>query len=112
MKKQQILWAIVFGSMLLVVGCGDDGSSGSAGSGGGTAKGSCETICESPCRIFERVDPASPTCLADCEEVGYDSCVPETIALVTCVERVQGGNCNIDPNIPCEAEGDAWSACP
>ena len=36
MEKRQILWAIVFGSMLAITGCGDDGSSngGSAGSGG------------------------------------------------------------------------------
>ena len=54
----------------------------------------------------------SPTCLADCEEVGYDDCVAETRALVACVDRAQGGDCSVDPNIPCEAEGDAWSACP
>ena len=36
MEKRQILWAIVFGSMLAITGCGDDESSngGSAGSGG------------------------------------------------------------------------------
>ena len=112
MNKRQILRAIVFGSILAVSGCGDDGPSGSAGTGGGTAKGSCETICDSPCRLFDQVDPASATCLADCAAVGYDSCVAETRALVACAERVQGGNCNIDPNIPCEAEGNAWSACP
>ncbi|MBW2550897.1 MAG: hypothetical protein JRE73_09020 [Deltaproteobacteria bacterium] len=103
MKKRQILWAIVFGSMLAITGCGD---------GGSTAKGSCETICDSPCQLFGLVDPASPTCLSDCTDVGYDSCVPETTALVACAEGVQGGDCTIDPNIPCEAEGDAWSACP
>jgi hypothetical protein len=104
MKTRQILWAIMFGSMLMVTGCGDDTPS--------TTKGSCETICDYPCRIFERADSTSPTCLSDCEDVGYDGCVPETRALVACVERAQGGDCSVDPNIPCEAEGDAWSACP
>ena len=111
MHQRQILWAIMFGSALAVTGCGDSTSSGSGGTGGGTAKGSCETICESPCRLFGLVDPASPTCLTDCTDVGYDDCVSETAALVGCVERVQGGDCTVDPNVPCEAEGDAWSAC-
>ena len=110
-KKRQILWAIMFGSALAVTGCGDSTSSGSGGTGGGTVKGSCETICESPCRLFGLVDPASPTCLTDCTDVGYDDCVSETAALVGCVERVQGGDCTVDPNVPCEAEGDAWNAC-
>ena len=110
-KKRQILWAMMFGSVLAVTGCGDSTSSGSGGTGGGTVKGSCETICESPCRLFGLVDPASPTCLTDCTDVGYDDCVSETAALVGCAERVQGGDCTVDPNVPCEAEGDAWNAC-
>lgn len=112
MKKQQILWTVVLGFILAVAGCGDDGTSGAAGSGGGTEKGSCETICDSPCRIFERVDPASPTCLSDCTDVGYDGCIPETRALVACAERAQGGDCSVDPNPACGDVGDAWSACP
>ena len=112
MKKQQILWSIILGSMLAASGCGDDSTSGSGGTGGSTLKGSCETICDSPCRLFERVGPASPTCLTDCTDVGYDDCEPETRALVACAERAQGGNCNVDPNPACGAEGDAWSACP
>lgn len=89
MKKQRVLWSFLLGSMLAVAGCGDSGTQGSGGSSGGTARGSCETICESPCRIFERVDPASSTCLSDCTDVGYDSCAPETRALVACSERAQ-----------------------
>ena len=108
MKKRQTLWAIAFGAMLAITGCGgDDG-----GSGGSTAKDSCPVICESPCQMLELVDPASPTCLADCAAVGYDSCYDETVALVTCVEQVQNGNCSVDPTVACEAEGNAWSACP
>jgi hypothetical protein len=106
MKKRQILWAIMFGSMLMVTGCGDSSSDGD------TTKGSCETICDYPCRLFELVDSTSPTCLSDCEDVGYDDCVAETRALVACVDRAQGGDCSVDPNVPCKAEGDAWSACP
>lgn len=113
MKKQQILWSIILGSMLATAGCGDSSTPGGAGgTGGDTAKGSCETICDSPCRIFERVDPASPTCLSDCTDVGYDSCEPETRALVACAEQAQAGNCNVDPNPACSAQADAWSSCP
>jgi len=116
MKKRQILWAIAFGSMLAITGCGgDDGTGGTGGSGGSTAKDSCPVICDASCQMLELVDPASPTCLEDCAEVGFDSCYDETVALVACDEQARGGDCTINPNPPngpCEAEGDAWAACP
>ncbi|MGB5703792.1 MAG: hypothetical protein WBM48_13310 [Polyangiales bacterium] len=108
MKKQQILWSIILGSMLAATGCGDDGTSGTDG----TEKGSCETICDSPCQLFERADSTSPTCLADCADAGYDGCESETRALVSCAERAQAGDCSVDPNPACGAESDAWSDCP
>ena len=121
MKKRQFLWAIVFGSMLAITGCGDDknggsggsgGSAGSGGSGGGTANGSCQTICDGVCQIFDDADPDSATCLSDCMTADLDGCVPETTALVACAEQAQGGDCNIDPTNSCQAELDAWLACP
>ena len=33
------------------------------------------------------------------ESMLFDSGVAETRALVACAERVQGGNCTIDPNV-------------
>jgi len=112
MKKRQILWSIMFGSMMAVTGCGDSSPAGSGGSGGSTPDDSCPIICNAPCQFLEAADPASPTCLADCADVGYDGCVPETIALAACVEQVQGGDCGVDPTVVCAAEGNAWSACP
>ena len=128
MKKRQILWAIVFGSMLAITGCGDDASSnggsagsggsggtggtgGTGGSGGDMATGSCQVICDSPCQLFNGVDPDTPTCLADCMAEDWDGCVPETTALVECAEAAQGGNCDINPEPSCGAELDAWQAC-
>jgi hypothetical protein len=112
MTNRQVLWAVTLGSVLAVMGCGETSPAGSGGSGGSPPADSCPLICNSPCQIFEQVDPASPTCLADCADVGYNGCVSETQALVTCVEQVQGGDCSVDPNAACEAEGDAWGACP
>ena len=112
MKKHHTLYSIMVGSMLAALGCGSSDTSGSGGTGGDTAKGSCETICDSPCRLFERVDPASSTCLSDCADVGYAGCVTETRALVGCAEQAQHGDCSVDPNPACGAEADAWSSCP
>ena len=76
MKKRQILWSIMFGSMMAVTGCGDSSPAGSGGSGGSTPDDSCPIICNAPCQFLEAADPASPTCLADCADVVYDGCVP------------------------------------
>lgn len=120
MKKRQILWAIVFGSMLAITGCGGDagsgdggsgGTGGSGGSGGNMATGSCELICDSPCQLFARVDPDSVTCVADCMAEERDGCVPETTALLNCADQAQGGDCNVDPNPSCQTELQAWQAC-
>jgi hypothetical protein len=60
----------------------------------------------------ETVATSAPTCLSDCTDVGYDSCVTETRALVAWAEQAQGGNCNVDPNPACGAQADAWNSCP
>ena len=39
MQRRQVLWAMVFGSMLAINGCGDDASNGSGGSGGSAGSG-------------------------------------------------------------------------
>ena len=75
------------------------------------ATGSCQVICDSPCQLFNRVDPDTPTCLADCMAEGLDGCVPETTAPVECAEAAQNGNCDINPEPSCGAELAAWQAC-
>ncbi len=107
MKKRQILWAIVFGSMLAITGCGDEGSDNggggnSAGSGGGDF---CTTLCES-CGGGQ----------ADCEQVcdtGFgsipseflDTCPSELDTFIACYAA---NDCDGDV---CESEGNAWAAC-
>ena len=127
MRKQQILWAIVFGSMLAITGCGDEGeggggssgsggsagsggtagSGGSAGSGGGSGSGFCETLC-SAC-----TSDAVAECIPQCEaslgqipgEIDIESCPSELDAWAQCL----GGNdCNGDT---CQSELEAWAFC-
>ena len=78
MEKRRILWAIVFGSMLAITGCGDDGgssgSAGSAGSGGapGTGGSNGGDFCTSLCG-------ACGGGQADCEQacdIGFGSIPP------------------------------------
>jgi hypothetical protein len=135
MKKKQILWAIVFGSMLAITGCGDDpvdntggagsgGSGGSAGSGGsggtggsvgsggnngGPSSSTCEAICTSSC-VFNGVDPDGQQCLTNCE-VGLaqfdDECGPQADAFLDCIESV-----NCDPEATeCQSEAIGWGTC-
>ncbi len=120
MEKRQILWAIVFGSMLAITGCGSDGGSGgsagtdgSAGSnGGGPSGSSCEAICSSTC-AFEGVDPGDldyETCVSQCE-TGVpqldDNCGPELDALLDCLEA---NDCN-EETLNCNSQGLAWVTC-
>jgi len=100
MKKRQILWAIVFGSMLAITGCGDDPESldqalGTGGTGGGDASSFCATLCES-CG-----GGASAQCASECEAsfdqagsgIDFDSCPSELNALGNCLGA---NNCNND----------------
>lgn len=133
MKKRQILWAIVFGAMLAITGCGDDsgtgGSGGSAGSGGtggsagtgGTAGDSgtgatggestggdfCGTLCNS-C-----AGPGAEQCAQECEDqitqipggIDFDSCPTELNALGNCL----GANdCDGES---CQNEYTSWFTC-
>jgi hypothetical protein len=113
MKQRQILWAIVFGSVLAITGCGDDengggggsngsaGSNGTAGSGGaagsagtggstGSATSSCEAFCGGDC-IFGVVVPGGSydACVDACrtqEPDWNDNCGAAAIAYLDCLE--------------------------
>jgi hypothetical protein len=135
MEKKRILWAIVFGSMLAIAGCGDDpaenggaagsggsngsggtggtggtgGSVGSGGSNGGPSSSTCEAICSSSCE-FEGVDPDGQQCLTNCQ-IGFaqfdDECGPQMDAFLACIESV---NCNPEAT-ECQSEAIAWGLC-
>jgi hypothetical protein len=122
MEKRQILWAIVFGSMLAITGCGDSedgdggnpgsggsaGSSGTAGSGG-SGGGGFGDFCTSLCA-------ACGGGQADCEQacdIGFgsippaflDTCPSELDTLTTCFAA---NDCDGDD---CDAELTAWTTC-
>jgi hypothetical protein len=124
MKKRQILWAIVFGAMLAITGCGDDetgtgntgtGGSGTGGSGtggtggtGGTNGGSfCDTVCGA-CS-----GGATDECTTACEgqisgvpsEIDLNGCPTELDAVGTCLGN---NDCNSEA---CNAEWTAWATC-
>lgn len=131
MKRKQILWAVLFGAMLAITGCGDEGSTesgggsggtagsggsagtgGTAGSGGmngGTSSSTCEAICSSSC-AYEGVDPEGQQCLTNCQ-VSFsqfdDDCGPQMDAFLNCFEGV---NCDPDSN-ECQNEAVAWGFC-
>jgi hypothetical protein len=125
MKKRQILWAIVFGSMLAITGCGDEGDpgsggsngsggsgsggSGTGGSNGGPSSSTCEAICSSTCAL-QGVDPDANQCLTQCE-VGIpqfdDDCGSQADAYLSCIEGV---NCDPEAN-ECQSEAIAWGTC-
>ena len=90
MKKRQVLWAIAFGSMLAITGCGDDetsdgGSGGSGGSGGGGSSSICDTLCsncggaEADCRS------ACNDGIGDTGGIDLESCPEEQGVLGSCV---------------------------
>ncbi len=115
MRKRRVLWAIVFGTMLAVTGCGDDGGGdsgggdgGSSGSGGSSCGGDfCGTLCGA-CGM-----DVMAQCLSTCEEleqalggtVDLDRCPNELNAWGSCLES---NGC--DSNL-CADEEDAWIMC-
>jgi hypothetical protein len=124
MKKRQILWAIVLGSMLAITGCGDDetgggngtgatggdgtGATGGGGTGatggGGSASSTCEAICGN-------CGAASADCESGCEEGLTDDifadCPSELNALSSCVEA---NGCQ-SLGFSCVTEYLAWISC-
>jgi hypothetical protein len=116
MKKRQILWAIVFGSMLAITGCGDDenggggsgtgasGGDGTGATGGGGSLSVCETICGN-------CGAASADCESVCDEGLTDDifadCPSELNALSSCVEA-NGCQSLISS---CLTEYSAWFSC-
>jgi hypothetical protein len=131
MKKRQILWAIVFGSMLAITGCGDDenggggsgtGASGGDGTGatggggtGATGGGSnpsstCEAFCGGSC-LVESIDPGDDfdACVSACGPFFDDQCGSEAQAFVNCLESV-----DCDENAAqsqCQNQTIAWTQC-
>ena len=125
MKKRQILWAIVFGAMLAITGCGDDetgtGNTGTGGSGtggtgtggtnggtGGTNGGSfCDTVCGA-CS-----GGAVGACVSECEAqisdvpsgIDLNGCPTELDAVGTCL-----GNNDCDSEA-CQSQWTDWAVC-
>ncbi|MBW1875857.1 MAG: hypothetical protein JRG67_02325 [Deltaproteobacteria bacterium] len=132
MKQRQILWAIVFGSMLAITGCGDDeggsggsgtggsgtggsgtggsgtGGSGTGGSNGGPSSSTCEAICSSTC-VLMGVDPGTgfDECAMQCGFVFTDDCGPEADAFLACMAA---NDCDPEASA-CQNEGVAWGTC-
>jgi hypothetical protein len=110
MKKKQILWAIVFGSMLAITGCGDDGgggagTGGTAGTGGSAGGDFCTALCA-----------ACGGGQADCQQAcdfGFgsipneilESCPSELETLTNCYTA---NSCDGDA---CDPQLDAWATC-
>jgi len=127
MEKRRILWAIVFGSMLAITGCGDDASSsgtgGSAGSGGSTGSGGSAGSGGTPGTGGSNGgDFCTSLCAAcgggqtDCQQtcdIGFgsipsdvlDTCPSELSTLTDCFAA---NDCNGDV---CSSELTAWSTC-
>jgi hypothetical protein len=130
MKQRQILWAIVFGSMLAITGCGDDesgnggsagsaGSNGGAGSGGsagsagssGSASSSCEAICGATC-LFGGIAPGGDfgACVSTCEAEAPDlddNCGAEMEAYLDCLVA---NDCSLVA-FDCLGQAEAWAMC-
>ena len=113
MEKRQILWAIVFGSMLAITGCGDDessngGSAGSGGSGGSSGSEFCSSICTSPCYTDLGMAGEVQECLDACNTGGiFTGCETETVAFIDCLEA---NDCNAE-TLNCNSQGLAWATC-
>jgi len=119
MKQRQILWAIVFGSMLAITGCGDDenGNGGSTGTtaatGGstGSASSSCEAICGATC-LFGGVTPGGDfgacvnACVTEAPEFD-DNCGPEMETYLNCLVA---NDCSLVA-FDCVDEAQAWATC-
>jgi len=103
-EKSQIFWAIGFGSILAITGCGDDPveNGGSAGSGGGD-------FCSELCQACGNAGAAQ--CTKACQ--GYedtipgelDKCPPEFNTLLACYEA---NGCD---GSACDEEVTAWATC-
>jgi len=135
MKKRQILWAIVFGSMLAITGCGDDetgnnggdggsggttgtggmsgtgGMNGTGGSSGGGEATSCEAICGATC-IFGGVTPGGDfgECVNQCETSApelNDDCGAEMVAYLDCLVD---NECLV-VSLDCVDQAATWAAC-
>jgi len=108
MEKRRILWAIAFGSMLAITGCGDSSSSSVSGSGGSRGDDGgdfCTSLCQA-CGAGQ----------ADCQRVcdaGFgqipdgvlDSCPSQLNTLTSCFAA---NDCNGDV---CDSDLTAWSTC-
>ena len=126
MKKRQILWAIVFGSMLAITGCGSDettstGSGGTGGSGGtrgmngtggGSGGGDASTVCNTICG---NCGQGTTECQSSCEDgfsdggdVDFESCPTELNTLTSCVD---GANSCLSFIIDCGTEYTNWITC-
>ena len=129
MKKRQVLWAVMFGAMLAVTGCGDDpdpedldpilgtggtagtggaaGTGGTAGTGGGSGSDYCSTLCNA-CAMDQMAECAS-ACQQQIDALGgfvdLDRCPNELNALGTCL-----GDNGCDTNL-CDDEYSAWASC-
>ena len=138
MKKRQILWAIVFGSMLAITGCGDDenggggsgsggsgsggsgsggsgsgGTGGSAGSGGstGSAASSCEAICGATC-LFGGVTPGGDfgACVNACQTEAPDLDDDCGSEMETYLDCLVANDCSLVA-FDCLDEAEAWATC-
>jgi len=131
MEKRRILWAIVFGSMLAITGCGDDansngGSAGTGGSGGsagtGGTGGSAGTGGTGGSGATGGGDFCTSLCAAcgggqaDCQQacdIGFgslpsnilDTCPSELSTMTDCFAA---NDCDGDL---CNSEITAWSTC-
>jgi hypothetical protein len=130
MKKRQILWAIVFGSMLAVTGCGDDetggngtgatggggtgatggGGTGATGGGGNNPSSTCEAFCGGLCDI-EDIAPGEDfdACVSGCAGFFEDQCGSQAQALVACYESTGCDENAVDAE--CQSEAIAWAQC-
>ena len=135
MEKRRILWAIVFGSMLAITGCGDDasgnggsagsggsggsagagggaGSGGSAGSGGTSGGGDAAVVCAALCGSC---GTSTAECKSQCEDgfsesedLDFDACKDELNALSSCVD---GANSCLSFILECSAQYGTWITC-
>ena len=124
MKKRQILWAIVFGSMLAITGCGDDGTgdggsgTGATGGGGTGATGGSSggddlaTVCAALCG---NCGDSTAQCQSGCESgfgsstgLDFDSCTNELNAFSSCVD---GTNSCLTFATECGQEYVGWIEC-
>jgi hypothetical protein len=131
--KARVILSFVATLALAVAGCGDDGSGsggmtgtggmsgaggsagaggsggsgGSAGSGGSTGDADCSAICDSPC-LEDVLGPGNvDDCLQSCN-MGLFPCVPETRAVIECLETIE---CGMTGSPECIDESAAFTTC-